>query len=102
MLLKCLEVGEDPLCCVSDVVIDTSLVLGDEDVFLFHIPQNLGKNNEGSRTKHRLTAYATVRRDTGDQQPVVRKIVQSLLTSKEVQVFFQYEEAVARKTSDFF
>ena len=34
MLLKPLKIGEDPLCCVSDVVIDTYLVLGDEDVFL--------------------------------------------------------------------
>ena len=34
MLFKFLEIGENPLCCVSDVVIDAHLVLGDENVFL--------------------------------------------------------------------
>ena len=40
MLVKCLEIGENPLCCVSDVVIHAYLVLGDEDVFFqgFELP----------------------------------------------------------------
>ena len=34
VLVKSLKIGENPLCCVSGVVINTHLVLGDEDVFL--------------------------------------------------------------------
>ena len=34
MLLKCLEVGKNPLCFVSGIVIHAPFVLGDEDIFL--------------------------------------------------------------------
>ena len=40
LLVKFLKIGENPLRCMSEVVINAHLVLGDEDVFLqgFELP----------------------------------------------------------------